>query len=429
MGGMSKGSPIRVYWKFYWPLTIMGLAMLLSNQFQNGVLARYPEAVRELTTFALAGSFFGFLHAALVFLPQMTNVYGRSPAGASACFHFACRAGLGLSLPLLVLGWTPSGIDLSTMIFGVDVAVAATMQIYFRLLAPVIFMDAMRHAFTGLLIQTRRTGWVTVLNIAYLSVVLLVLMLGFHFGLSGVWTVGLAQLAGALFALLGSWFAWSRFASLLEGKVEPPSQGELFNYFWPVALTSICFALSRPIIFLFASRTAEAFVLIAALRVSFDFAMLFFNPVNQFRHLLVTFGMDDRKDILGFLVLVVTGLSGALVVIALSPMGSLIFRTVFGLEGKALEFATAALLPLALVPLAMGLRNWLHGYALVGRATRRMSTSALARIGVISLAAWGLVAIGWFGPRAAASLLAFGFLAEAGSMWVLARWFPIRKVA
>ena len=36
------------YWRFYWPLALTGVAMVLSVQFQNAALARYPEAVTEL---------------------------------------------------------------------------------------------------------------------------------------------------------------------------------------------------------------------------------------------------------------------------------------------------------------------------------------------------------------------------------------------
>jgi hypothetical protein len=41
------------------------------------------------------------------------------------------------------------------------------------------------------------------------------------------------------------------------------------------------------------SRAPGGLVAIAALRVAFDFAMLFQQAANQFRHFFVTFGLDD----------------------------------------------------------------------------------------------------------------------------------------
>ena len=52
--------------------------MVLAGQFQNGVLARYPEAVAEIATFAIASGTFGMFHACINFVSQMSNVYGLS---------------------------------------------------------------------------------------------------------------------------------------------------------------------------------------------------------------------------------------------------------------------------------------------------------------------------------------------------------------
>ena len=414
----------RKYWVFYWPLTLMGLAMLLANQGKNAALARYPDSAAELTTFALAVSFHAFLHAALIFIPQMANVYGQSRASVRACFVFTARAGALLCLPLLVLGWTRAGLLLPQWVFGVDDEVAATMQLYFRLLAPTVFLDGLRHAFTGLLIQARRTGVVTVLNVGFLLAVLAFLFFGFRANLSAAWTVGMAQLVASLAALAATGAAWARLYRAPEGEDPMPSQRELWGYFWPVAVTSVCFALSRPVIFFFAARAPDAVILIAALRVAFDFAMLFFNPVNQFRHVMVTFGLRDAAGIGRFMLTVVLALSALLILSGLTPVGAWVFAVLFGLEGEVLDYATAALLPLALVPLAMGLRNWQHGKALLRKTTRRMGVSALVRVAVIAGASWVMVSLGWLGPRTGALLLALGFLAEAASMWMIARGRP-----
>ena len=75
----------RQYWKFYWPLALMGLVMLLGKQFENGVLASYDDPARMLATYAFAcGVFFPF-NALLVFVPQMVNVLARSQRGRRVC--------------------------------------------------------------------------------------------------------------------------------------------------------------------------------------------------------------------------------------------------------------------------------------------------------------------------------------------------------
>ena len=62
------------YWRFFWPLSLTGLAMLLARQFQNGAVARYPDATHELAVYALATSVFGFFNACRLQLYLFTSL-------------------------------------------------------------------------------------------------------------------------------------------------------------------------------------------------------------------------------------------------------------------------------------------------------------------------------------------------------------------
>ena len=66
------------YWRFYWPLALIGVGMVLSVQFQNAALAKYPNAVTELAVLALAYGVFSFFNASLQFIAQLSNVYAVS---------------------------------------------------------------------------------------------------------------------------------------------------------------------------------------------------------------------------------------------------------------------------------------------------------------------------------------------------------------
>ncbi|MCK4284239.1 MAG: hypothetical protein KAX44_07975, partial [Candidatus Brocadiae bacterium] len=60
----------REYWRFYWPLSLMAVAFFSGRLFQNYVLLRYEEGVRELAMFALAMAFFHPFRGTLIFAPQ-----------------------------------------------------------------------------------------------------------------------------------------------------------------------------------------------------------------------------------------------------------------------------------------------------------------------------------------------------------------------
>ena len=100
---------MKQYWRFYWPLALTGMGLVLSVQFQNAVLARYPEAVKELAILAIAYGIYGFFNASLGFVAQLTNVYARSSEAKRKVHLFVICASLLICLPLCVISIMPIG--------------------------------------------------------------------------------------------------------------------------------------------------------------------------------------------------------------------------------------------------------------------------------------------------------------------------------
>ena len=192
---------MKQYWRFYWPLALTALAMVLSIQFQNATLARYPEAVVELAVLALAYSTYGLLNACLQFVAQLSNVYARSPIGNSRSYRFVLAASTLLTMPLLAVAHTELGTQLLQSVYGIDDALTARVSEYLVFLAPLVVFNAQRYYFTGLLIQAKLTGWVTAMNVIYLSVVIAGLIGGFTLGARPVIVVVGAEALGLAICL------------------------------------------------------------------------------------------------------------------------------------------------------------------------------------------------------------------------------------
>ena len=153
--------------------------MVLAGQFQNGVLARYPEAVQAIATYAIASGTFGMFHACINFVSQMSNVYGRSDEGRRRCLRLVVLASNAITLPLLVIAFTPFGLAALASVYSISPEVAANVTRYLQLLAPLMVIDGLRQFCVGLIVQNRLTGWVTILNIVHLSVLIGALLAGF----------------------------------------------------------------------------------------------------------------------------------------------------------------------------------------------------------------------------------------------------------
>lgn len=368
------------YWRFYWPLVLTGIVMLLAQQFQNSALARYPDAARELAVFAFASSVFQLFNAALIFMPQMSNSFVRSAQGWRICLRFSLWACLLLSLPLVLMGFTGPGRWLVGLAFGIEGEMLADVVLYLRCLAPLLLISGMRNFYTGMLVQSRHTSMVTLLNLGYLAVVVAVLFAGYALGWKPILTIAVGQLAGASLHLGLTYLCVRRYYALPEAPDhENLTYPEVLSYFWGTALTSVMFSLSRPIIYSFLNRLPDPNPVIAAMRVGFDFAMIFHNALNQFRHLFVTFGEQDLAGVRRFMVRVSVVVVGSMVVVAATPVSRIVLEDLVGVKGEILEMTCEVVLVMCLLPIVVNVRNYYHGLALIRRTTGRMGAGAIFR--------------------------------------------------
>lgn len=416
-------STLAGYWRFYWPLMLTGLAMVLGLQFQNAALARYPDAVRELAVFALAQGTFGFFQAALNFTPQLSNAYARSPTGRRRSQLFALGLSTALASLLLALALTDAGRALIAGAYRIDETITGRVTEYLVLLSPLLWINGQRHYYNGLLVQARLTGWVTLLNVCYLTAIVVILITGYQAGWRVVATLVSAQAGAALLhlALAVAITGW-RYTPPKVPEHEDVGFVELTRFYIPMTTTGVMFALSRPVIYGFVGRTPEGLVGIAALRVGFDFSMIFQQAANQLRHFFVTFGLDDLAEKRRFMRRVGAGITALMFCIAVTPLSDAVLGTLLGLKDPVKSGAVGVILIMCLVPGIIVIRNYFHGILMVHRRTTGMAAGGVLRVVGIYLLARVLFGADLLDANSAAWVLVAGFGIETGVVLIASRW-------
>ena len=324
------------YWRFYWPLALIGVGMVLSVQFQNATLAKYPDAVTELAVLALAYGVFSFFNASLQFIAQLSNVYARSPHATRQSWRFVVLASALIMMPLAVIAGTHSGMALISSIFSIDDNLTGRVGEYLILLCPLILLNGQRHFFSGLLVQAKLTGWMTAINFIYLAVVIATLLTGLALAMKPAYVVVGAETLGVIVMLcLLLWARYRLYQPPQQREHETVTFRELWGFFIPVSTTGVMFALSRPILFAFVARTPDGIATIAALRVAFDFSMIFQQAANQFRHFFISFGFDDLPSKRRFMVFVGAGITAMMLVFSLTPHAQLAVGLAHGTTAPA----------------------------------------------------------------------------------------------
>jgi hypothetical protein len=405
---------VRTYWAFYWPLALTAVGMVLSIQFQNATLARYPEAVTELAILALSLGVFSFFNASQQFIAQLSNVYARSPEGSRRAWRFVVVASLVITAPLLLLATVPQGAELLALIFSINADVVDRVREYLLLLCPLILLNGQRHYFTGLLAQARLTGWITIFNFIYLGTVITALVTGFALGGRAVLVVVGAEVFAVCLLLTLLLIAYRRFYQLPEiAEHSNVSYRELVSFFIPVSTTGVMFALSRPILFAFVARAPDGLLTIAALRVAFDFSMIFQQAANQFRHFFITFGFTDMQTKIRFMITICAGLTGAMLLFSLTDLADLIWNSSMGLSTELTDLAIEVTLIMCLMPAIIIYRNYYHGRLMTERRTGGMAWAAIIRVIGIYATAQVLHSLGWLNHISATFVLILGFVIEA----------------
>jgi hypothetical protein len=401
------------YWRFYWPLAFTGVAMVLGVQFQNAALARYPEAVREIAIFALGYSTFGFFRASLSFIAQLSNVFARSPGGTGRCHRFVSAASLIIVLPLVLLGHSAAGGDVLGGLYGIDSDLTSRVQEYLVYLAPIILLGAQRFFYTGLLVQARLTGWVTNLNLLFLAIEIIGLIVGFTLGFRAVYVLVGAETLAIVCQLLATLWVKRRFYRLpRDPEHSQVTYRELIGFFVPVSMTGVMFALSRPVLYAFVSRVPNGILTIAALRVAFDFSMIFQATANQFRHFFVTFGLDDLEAKRRFMALIGIAITLIMLTFALTPLSAWVWQDLMRIPDDVRELAVQVFLIMCGMPAVIIVRNYYHGRLMVERRTAGMAVGSLLRVMSIYLSALLCAHLGWLNHISASVILLLGFVVE-----------------
>ena len=402
------------YWRFYWPLALIGVGMVLSIQFQNATLAKYPDAVTELAVLALSYGVFSFFNASLQFIAQLANVYARSPVATRRSWRFVVIASTLIMLPLAIIAGTDSGMSLISHIFSIDAALTARVGEYLVLLCPMILLNGQRHYFSGLLVQAKLTGWMTLINFTYLGVVIAALLTGLALAIKPAYVVVGSEALGVVVMLALLLFARYR---LYRAPAKPEHEGvtyrELLNFFIPVSTTGVMFALSRPILFAFVARTPDGIATIAALRVAFDFSMIFQQAANQFRHFFISFGFDDLPSKRRFMTIICASITAIMLIYSLTPLYQWVWGTVVGLPAELISIARDATLIMCLMPAIIIYRNYFHAHLMMMRRTGGMAYGSILRVGGIYACAHVCFSLGWLSPVNATLILILGFVIES----------------
>ncbi|MBT4502383.1 MAG: hypothetical protein HOC74_31910 [Gemmatimonadetes bacterium] len=420
--------------RFLFPLVLTMVVYGLSGQVLNGGMARVPRATETLAAFGLAWGVTDFLASPISQVRQVGLVLATSTASLRRVRNFVLVAGLGLSAILPLLGMTQLGNWVIEDLHGVEAGLGKVVRSGILYFSFIPILEAWNRFYSGLLLQVRRTEIVSLATLAGIGANILAV-----FALLPLEWVRHQPILLPVVAVYAGYavnlgILFRGYQRCVKKSLPTGESGELtylyiLKFFWPLALVMAIQGFSRPLINLFVSRGADGKDALAALAVVYSLAHLLYGWVNEIRSLPAAFKQvpDHLRYIRRF-----AGGCGLLSFVIMMLMFWTPLRDIILIEwiGIGPELAALCATPLFLFtffPLAVMVRGYVNGIALVEHRTRALAPSAPSRIGIILVVLMVLPGMGISGATLGVTALLFGFVLEATVVWVgvrgWQRWF------
>jgi progressive ankylosis protein len=417
--------------RFFWPLVLTQLALGVGSQFLSGGMARMPHAAQTLASFGLAWGLTDFLVSPLSQVRQLGLVLAADRAALHRLRLFVLVCSSGLVLLLFALAETALGDWVIGDLHGVDLALEREARWVLLLFMPLPLFEGMYRLYSGVLIQMRRTDLVSMAMLAGIGVQIVAVF----WLLEAEWVERNPVLLPVIAVYLGTVVGlavvlWGYWHCAAESFRHPPEAVELgfayiARFFWPLALVMAIQGMSRPLVNLFVSHQSDGALALAALAVVYPLAHLPYGWVNELRSLPAAFSKEKiMPQIRRFSA--ACGLLSFLCMALLfwTPLRDIVLLEYIAIDADLARLCVAPLFVFSFFPLAVALRSYFNGVALVQHRTRALAPSAPARIISIFIALLIFSQWQWAGATMGVAALLCGFVVEALSVWLGVRIWP-----
>lgn len=376
----TTGLRARTILGFWAPLAGTWWMMALEGVILSAILARLADPTPNLAAYGVAFAFAILVEAPVILLMSASTALSRDRASHEALWRFSFRLILLITALMLVLVLPPVWNAVAAALnLQPDVAALVHGALLFLIPWPGAIGDRRYHQ--GLLIRGHQTHRVAQATVVRLVAMLSTALLAARFTpLPGASVGGLALSAGVVSeALAVRWMARPQLRELRAQELSdcetPPGQREIFDFYLPLALTSVLALAAQPVITFFVGRAPAALESLAVLPVIHGLTFLFRALALSYQEVVIAL-LGDAGEHFRALARFAGGLTltvGVLMVgIAFTPLGELWMRRVAGLSPELADFALDALRVFAFLPMLSVLQSFLRAILVQVRSTRRV---------------------------------------------------------
>jgi hypothetical protein len=403
--------------RFWLPLQATWLMMAVEGPFLAAVIARLPDPKFNLAAYGVAFSLAIMVEAPVIMMMSAATALVDSAGNYRRLRNFTWLLNTGITAVMLLLIFTPAWDLVILSLMGLDPEVARLTHTSLVILLPWPAAIGFRRFYQGLLIRaglTRRVAWGTVVRLSFMVFTAVVIRQATS--LPGAWVGACALSSGVLAEAVASrLMARRQVADLLtqagQGLL---SYGEIFTFYYPLALTSTISLVVHPMVTFFLGQSRNALESLAVMPVINSLVFIFRTPGLSFQEVAIAVlgrSWGNLALVRRFAGLLGMGAAVGLALIALTPLSSVWFQKVSGLSPELTAFALPPVRILVLMPAMSVLLSLQRSLQVARRQTGPVTWASLIEVGAILLVLLLTLKVGdWIGATAAACAFMVGRL-------------------
>jgi len=423
---------------FWLPLAATWMMMAVEGPFLAAIIARLADPKFNLAAYGVAFAFAILVEAPVIMLMSASTALVEDSRTYRRLRNFANVLNVG-STGLLILVLLP-GVYTALMegLVGLPPEVARLTRGSLLILLPWPAAIGYRRFLHGLLIRSGRTRLVavgTVLRLVGMSGTATLLFV--FTDLPGAWVGAGALSAGVVVeAIAARFMAAATVRELLarERGVDDDSPAHdgylaISKFYYPLALTSLIGLTVQPLLTFFMGRAPAPLESLAVFPVVHSLSFLFRALGLSFQEAAIALmgkRFEHYPELARFATVLGLAASGALALVAFTPLADFWFITVSGLTPELAAFAITPTRILAPLPALSVLLSFQRAVLVQGRRTRPITVATVIEVATIAalfpLFGWGIGMVG-----VTAAVIAFVAGRVGGVLFLLGKMRSTRE--
>ncbi len=370
---------------FWMPLAATWLMMSVEGPFLSALIARLSEPKYNLAAYGVAYSFALIIEAPVIMMMSASTSLVRDFHSFSKLRTFTYTLNLLVTMGMIILIIPAVFYYIALNLIGLPNEVAELTHTALIILLPWPGAIGYRRFYQGVLIRnnlTKRVAYGTIVRLTSMGLTALVLYL--FFKVDGVIVGASALSAGVTAEAVASRFMASPILKKIKSEVSLDDNQldhkEIFNFYYPLALTSMITLGVQPLVTFFMGQSPMALESLAVLPVLTSFVFIFRSLGLSYQEVVIALLGENRENyniLKKFAVILSICLGGVLLIIAFSPLADIWFNDVSGLSTELTIFSIIPLKIMAVFPMLTVLISFQRALLVDARKTKHITLATV----------------------------------------------------